>query len=150
MMHKARADACQSRDGDYISSMFTKTTHSIKVTATPKFLDQHSEPADDHFVWSYTIQLENCGARTVQLLNRHWKITDAHGLTQEVRGAGVIGEQPVLKPGEAFRYTSGTALTTASGIMFGEYEMATPEGERFEVEVPAFSLDSPYEMGVLN
>jgi ApaG protein len=77
----------------------------------------------------------------------HWKITDAKGLTQEVRGEGVIGEQPVLKPGEVFRYTSGTSLGTASGVMLGEYEMVTPEGERFEVEVPAFSLDSPYQMG---
>lgn len=125
--------------------MFTKTTHSIKITATPQFLDQHSEPDEDHFVWAYTIQLENYGDETVKLMNRHWKITDAHGLTQDVRGEGVIGEQPVLAPGEAFRYTSGTALSTSSGIMLGEYEMVTPSGERFEVEVPAFSLDSPYQ-----
>ena len=125
--------------------MFTKTTHSIKVTAIPQFLDQHSEPDEDHYVWAYTIQLENFGQEPVQLMNRHWKITDAHGLTQEVRGEGVVGEQPVLKPGEAYRYTSGTALATASGIMFGEYEMVTPEGNRLEVEVPAFSLDSPYQ-----
>jgi len=126
--------------------MFTKTTHSIKITAVPQFLDQHSEPDEEHFVWAYTIQLENMGEETVQLVKRHWKITDAHGLTQEVRGEGVIGEQPVLRPGEAFRYTSGTALGTASGIMLGEYEMITPDGRQFEVEVPAFSLDSPYQM----
>lgn len=125
--------------------MFTKITHSIKVTASPHFLDEHSEPEEDHYVWAYTIQLENYGHETVQLLNRHWKITDAHGLTQEVRGEGVIGEQPVLKPGQSFRYTSGTALATSSGIMLGEYEMTTPAGDRFEVEVPAFSLDSPYQ-----
>lgn len=82
----------------------------------------------------------------MQLLTRHWKITDAHGLTQEVRGEGVIGEQPVLRPGEAFRYTSGTALATASGIMMGEYEMVNPQGEHFAIEVPAFSLDSPYQL----
>lgn len=127
--------------------MFTKTTRQIKVTASPNFLSEHSEPTDSHYVWAYTIQLENAGDTTVQLLNRHWKITDAQGLTQEVRGAGVIGEQPVLKPGEVFRYTSGTSLGTASGVMLGEYEMVTPEGEHFEVEVPAFSLDSPYQMG---
>lgn len=126
--------------------MFSKVTHSIKVTASPQFLDQHSEPDEDHFVWAYTIQLENNGEETVQLLNRHWKITDAHGLTQEVRGQGVIGEQPVLKPGEAFRYTSGTALGTSSGIMLGEYEMENPQGQRFSIEVPAFSLDSPYQV----
>lgn len=112
----------------------------------PQFLDQHSEPDEDHFVWAYTIHLENNGNETVQLLNRHWKITDAHGLTQEVRGKGVIGEQPVLKPGEAYRYTSGTALGTSSGIMLGEYEMTTPAGARFNIEVPAFSLDSPYQV----
>lgn len=125
--------------------MFSKVTHSIKVTAVPQFLDQHSEPDEDHFVWAYTIQLENYGNEPVKLLNRHWKITDAHGLTQEVRGEGVIGEQPTLKPGESFRYTSGTALATSSGIMLGEYEMTTNEGERFHIEVPAFSLDSPYQ-----
>ncbi|MFM9890890.1 MAG: Co2+/Mg2+ efflux protein ApaG [Rickettsiales bacterium] len=127
--------------------MFTKTTRQIKITATPQFMAEHSAPDEDHYVWAYTIQLENGGDCPVQLLNRHWKITDAQGLTQEVRGPGVIGEQPVLKPGEAFRYTSGTALGTSSGVMLGEYEMVGAGGEHFEVEVPAFSLDSPYQMG---
>jgi ApaG protein len=127
--------------------MFTKTTRQIKVTAMPQFLPEHSEPEDDHYVWAYTIQLENYGQEPVQLLNRHWKITDAQGITQEVRGPGVIGEQPVLKPGEAFRYTSGTSLATASGLMLGEYEMLSPaSGEHFDVEVPAFSLDSPFQL----
>ena len=130
--------------------MFTKTTRNIKVTAIPQFMAEHSEPGDGHYVWAYTIQLENDGQEQVQLLNRHWKITDAQGLTQEVRGQGVIGEQPVLKPGEAFQYTSGTALATASGVMLGEYEMVTPGGEHFDVEVPAFSLDSPYHVGRMN
>jgi ApaG protein len=125
--------------------MFTKTTRDIKITATPQFLAEHSEPADDHYVWAYTIQLENAGSETVQLMRRHWKITDAEGQMQEVRGEGVIGEQPILAPGQSYRYTSGAALHTASGLMFGEYEMVTPLGERFEVEVPAFSLDSPYQ-----
>ncbi len=125
--------------------MFSKTTRDIKVTATPQFLAEHSEPSDGHYVWAYTIQLENSGHETVQLLNRHWKIADAQGQIQEVRGAGVIGEQPVLAPGQSYSYTSGTQLATASGIMFGEYEMVKPNGERFEVEVPAFSLDSPYQ-----
>jgi ApaG protein len=126
--------------------MFQKTTRQITITAHPQFMAEHSEPDDSHYVWAYTIQLENKGNGPVQLLSRHWKITDSQGLTQEVRGPGVIGEQPVLKPGEAFRYTSGTALGTASGVMLGEYEMVTPEGEHFEVEVPAFSLDSPYQI----
>ena len=124
--------------------MFQKTTHAITVTAVPRFLPEHSEPSDDHFVWAYTIQLENRGGETVQLLNRHWHITDDSGQMQEVRGAGVIGEQPILRPGETFRYTSGTALPTPSGLMFGSYEMADSFGKHFEVEIPAFSLDSPY------
>jgi ApaG protein len=130
--------------------MFTKTTHGISITATPHFLSDHSEPEDHHFVWAYTIELENKGDETVQLMNRYWRITDDIGQTQEVRGPGVIGEQPVLKPGESFRYTSGTALATPSGMMLGAYEMSTPVGERFEVEIPAFSLDSPYISGKAN
>ena len=126
--------------------MFTKTTRDIKVTARPHFLAEHSEPHDNHYVWSYTIHLENYGDTPVQLLHRHWKITDEAGLTQEVRGTGVIGEQPVLQPGEAFEYTSGTALNAPSGVMLGEYGMVTQGGEHFEVEVPAFSLDSPYQI----
>lgn len=131
--------------------MFTKTTRDITVTAIPQFLADHSEPSDNHYVWAYTIQVENESEHPVKLLNRHWKITDAQGVTQEVRGAGVVGEQPLLNPGEAFQYTSGTALATSSGLMFGEYEMVIPtSGEHFEVEVPAFSLDSPYVVRNLN
>ncbi len=125
--------------------MFTKTTHNIKITATPQFLAEHSEPSEDHYVWAYTIELANEGDTPVQLINRHWKITDAKGLTQEVRGPGVVGEQPVLKPGDSYHYTSGTSLGTASGLMLGEYEMTTPTGEHFEVDIPPFSLDSPYQ-----
>jgi ApaG protein len=125
--------------------MFTKTTRHIKVTATPHYLPEHSEPADEHYVWSYTIHMENYSDMPVQLLNRHWVITDAKGLRQEVRGPGVLGEQPVLKPGQAYQYTSGTALKAPSGMMLGEYEMVDTNGERFEVEVPAFSLDSPFQ-----
>lgn len=130
--------------------MFQKTTHDITVTAEPQYLPEHSEPLEDHFVWAYTIKLENRGNETVQLLNRYWRITDDSGQTQEVRGSGVIGEQPVLKPGESYRYTSGTALTTPSGLMLGKYEMTDPDGHRFEVEIPAFSLDSPYILSRAN
>ena len=130
--------------------MFTKTTRSIKVTAMPHFLVEHSAPEDDHYVWAYTIELENYGQEPVQLINRHWKITDVQGVTQEVRGPGVIGKQPVLKPGETFRYTSGTALAAPSGVMLGEYEMVNQKGERFEVDIPAFSLDSPFQTSRAN
>lgn len=130
--------------------MFTKTTRGVKITAMPQFLPEHSAPDEDHFVWAYTIQLENYGEESVQLINRHWRITDAQGVTQEVHGPGVVGEQPVLKPGETFQYTSGTALAAPSGVMLGRYEMVSPSGESFDVDIPAFSLDSPYQLGRLN
>ncbi len=95
-------------------------------------------------MWAYTIQLENHGVETVQLINRYWQITDAHGLVQEVRGAGVIGQQPVLKAGESFNYTSGTSLATPSGVMLGTYDMQDAQGGHFTIDIPAFSLDSPF------
>ncbi len=130
--------------------MFTKTTRAIKVTAVPQFLPEHSDPVLNHYVWAYTIEIENQGNEPVQLVSRHWHITDADGLVQEVHGAGVVGEQPVLASGDAFRYTSGTSLNTPSGIMVGEYQMTTPEGVPFEISVPAFSLDSPFEVKQLH
>jgi ApaG protein len=123
--------------------MYTRTTHHIKVTVAPHYLDEQSNPDMSHYVWAYTIQLENMSERTVQLLNRYWHITDANGGVQEVRGAGVIGEQPVLHAGDSFQYTSGAALKTPSGLMAGNYEMTTEDGDRLVVEIPAFSLDSP-------
>jgi len=125
--------------------MYSESTRSIQVTVEPKYLDDQSEPDEDHYVWAYSIRIENQGAETVRLRNRYWHITDAQGRTQEVRGPGVVGEQPTLKPGESFEYTSGTPLGTPSGIMMGAYEMETNNGEMFDVAVPAFSLDSPYQ-----
>jgi ApaG protein len=124
--------------------MNSKTTMGIKVTAIPQFLVEESEPEQGRYFWAYTIQLENHSDQTVKLLNRHWQIVDALGRTKEVRGPGVVGEQPVLKPGEAFRYTSGVPLSTPSGIMQGEYEMVLDSGDTFQVAVPAFSLDCPH------
>ncbi|MGE0733416.1 MAG: Co2+/Mg2+ efflux protein ApaG [Alphaproteobacteria bacterium] len=125
--------------------MFSEITRSIRVTVKPVYLDDQSSPDEGHFVWAYHVRIENEGGDVVQLLNRHWRITDAHGKTQEVRGPGVIGEQPVLAPGQAFEYTSGTPLPTPSGFMVGTYEMVTRTGERFDVRIPMFSLDSPHQ-----
>jgi ApaG protein len=130
--------------------MYTETTRSITVTVNPVFLEDQSSPAENHYVWAYQVRIENRGSETVQLRRRHWRITDAMGRVQEVRGAGVVGEQPVLEPGEIFEYTSGTPLPTPSGIMVGTYEMETREGENFEVAIPAFSLDSPHQAVRLN
>ncbi len=125
--------------------MYSETTRSIRITVKPVFLEDQSSANDNHFVWAYHVRIENHGAETVQLRTRHWRITDSFGRTQEVRGAGVVGEQPILKPGESFEYTSGTPLPTPSGFMVGTYQMETPSGERFDVAVPAFSLDSPHQ-----
>ena len=125
--------------------MYSETTRKRQITVKPFYLDDQSSPSDNHYVWAYHVRIENQSGETVQLRNRHWKITDSLGRMQEVRGPGVVGEQPVLEPGETYEYTSGCPLPTPSGIMVGSYEMETPAGERFDVRVPAFSLDSPYQ-----
>jgi ApaG protein len=130
--------------------MYEQTTRAIKVVVKPIFLEDQSSPADNHYVWAYHVRIENGGAETVQLRRRHWQITDGIGRIQEVRGAGVVGEQPVLQPGDAFEYTSGTPLPTPSGIMVGSYEMETRDGATFEVAIPAFSLDSPHQQVRIN
>src|SRR5215216_2363202 len=107
------------------ADMYRTVTRQIEVKATPKFLPDRSSPENGYFFWAYTIRLTNLGRETVQLKTRHWRITDAHGRLQEVRGTGVVGEQPRLKPGENFEYTSGVPLTTPSGFMMGSYTMAT-------------------------
>ena len=123
--------------------MYQKETRAIEITVKPFYLEEQSEPDDSHFVFAYHIRIQNNGRDVVQLLNRHWQITDGLGRMQEVRGPGVVGEQPVLRPGEAFEYTSGCPLNTSTGIMVGTYEMETLDGVRFDVDIPAFSLDSP-------
>lgn len=129
------------------SSVYAQTTAAIKVIVEPFYLEEQSEPEDNHFVWAYHVRIENNGQKTVQLMTRHWRITDSLGNTQEVQGDGVVGEQPVLIPGESFEYTSGTPLGTPSGIMVGTYQMETESGDRFDVDIPAFSLDSPHQPG---
>jgi ApaG protein len=130
--------------------MYSAITREIRVQVEPIYLDDQSEPDEAQYVWAYRVQIENEGTETVQLLTRYWHITDGMGRVQEVRGAGVIGEQPVLNPGESYEYTSGTPLPTPSGIMKGSYQMSTPSGEKFDIEVPAFSLDCPHEARHLN
>ncbi|MCH1568256.1 MAG: Co2+/Mg2+ efflux protein ApaG [Parvibaculales bacterium] len=125
-------------------------TRHIAVSVETRFLEGDSDPDEQYFVWAYRITIENQGDETVQLLTRHWQITDAQGRLQEVRGDGVVGEQPVLAPGAQFTYSSGTPLTTASGFMRGSYGMQNEAGAQFDIEVPAFSLDSPHERGNIN
>ena len=117
--------------------MYEAISNRFRVTVRPQFLAGQSNPAEDKFVWAYTITIENLGQVTAQLLTRHWIITDALGHKQEVRGDGVVGEQPTLAPGESFQYTSGCPLS-------GE------NGQHFDITVPAFSLDSPHDKRILN
>jgi ApaG protein len=130
--------------------MYTAVTRSIEVTVTPRFLPEKSSPGQGHYFWAYTIAITNKGAETVQLKTRHWRITDASGRVQEVRGPGVVGEQPRLAPGESFEYTSGVPLPTPSGFMVGSYRMVTDQGEPFDIAIPAFSLDSPEMKRTIN
>ncbi len=131
-------------------TVYDATTHSIRVAVEPNYLDDQSSPEDDYYVWSYRVVIENQSGSTVKLHHRHWRITDAAGKTQEVHGEGVVGEQPVLNPGERFEYTSGAPLQTPSGIMAGIYQMSTDDGTMLDVTIPAFSLDSPFGRRTIN
>ena len=130
--------------------MYEAVTRGIRIRVTPQFLEEESAPAEGRYLWSYTIDIRNEGRDTVQLRSRHWRITDATGRTQEVQGPGVVGQTPVLTPGASFRYTSGCPLPTPSGIIVGTYQMTSAAGERFNVSIPAFSLDSPHAKRSLN
>jgi ApaG protein len=130
--------------------MYRAVTRQIEVTVEPNFMPERSSVENHQYFWSYTIVITNAGNETVQLQTRHWIITDATGHQENVRGEGVIGEQPVLAPGERFEYTSGVPLPTPSGFMTGRYQMVSESGERFEIDVPTFSLDSPDCKRVLN
>jgi ApaG protein len=124
--------------------MFEETTRNIRVSVEPTFLHEESEPSEGRYLWAYRVTIENRGRETVQLLSRFWRIIDAHGRTKEVRGPGVVGEQPVIEPGESFEYTSGTPLETPSGFMAGSYRMQSASGESFDIGIPMFALDSPF------
>ena len=130
--------------------MYRKVTHEIEITVEPRFLPEHSSADNRRYVWSYTVTVRNLSRHAVRLRSRHWVITNANGEVEEVRGAGVVGEQPLIEPETAFTYTSGCPLTTPSGIMVGSYAMEGPDGARFSVEIPAFSLDLPDARPTMN
>ena len=121
---------------------YAATTSGITVRVAPSYLPDQSDPDYPRFVWAYHIRLENHSDRTVQLIARHWIIMDAAGRREEVEGEGVVGEQPILDPGQSYDYVSGCPLSTPSGTMHGSYAMAA-EGELFDVEIPAFALEHP-------
>ena len=117
--------------------------YSLEIQIATQFLDEESAPEDDRYVFAYTIRIRNLGRLPAQLVARHWVITDANGKVEEVQGEGVVGEQPWLRPGEAFEYTSGAVLETGLGTMRGSYEMLADDGTSFEAPIPAFTLAIP-------
>lgn len=130
--------------------MYRALTRDIEVIVEPFYLEDQSDPDDSRYVWGYRVVIANHSQSIVQLTSRYWQITDELGRVDEVRGPGVVGEQPVLKPGDSYEYQSGCPLDTPSGVMRGRYEMLDERGERFDVEIPAFSLDRPGVSRTLN
>ncbi|KAB2681968.1 MULTISPECIES: Co2+/Mg2+ efflux protein ApaG [Brucella/Ochrobactrum group] len=130
--------------------MYRAVTRGIEVSVEPFYLEEQSDPDENRYVWGYRITIANNSTETVQLRSRYWQITDANGHVEEVRGAGVVGEQPTLEPGDSFQYSSGCPLTTTSGVMVGRYQMQGNGGSMFEVDIPAFSLDMPDLRRTLN
>ncbi len=126
--------------------MYQQETAGLVVRVEPQFLPEESAPDRLRYVWSYTVEIENRSQNSVQLLSRFWRITDENGITQEVRGEGVIGQQPVIEPGRSFKYTSAAPLAAPSGVMFGAYSMQRlNDGAEFDVNVPIFALESPHQ-----
>jgi ApaG protein len=129
---------------------YTASTRGIAVSVEPTYLERESLPEHSQYFWAYRVVIENQGHETVHLLSRHWMITNARGELTEVKGPGVVGEQPILKPGESFEYTSSAPLNTPSGMMGGAYQMESERGERFDIEIPTFSLHRPDQDVLLN
>ncbi len=134
----------ESKDHQRHMSTSEAITNNVRVEVESQYAPEHSRPFDSHWFFYYTVRITNEGDDTVQLLSRHWIITDASGRTEEVRGPGVVGEQPVLAPGETFQYTSSCPLTTSTGLMRGTYQMVTDTGDHFDVEIAPFALNEPY------
>jgi ApaG protein len=123
--------------------MDAKSDYALEISVATQFLDDESDPDEDRYVFAYTIRIRNLGRLPAQLISRHWVITDANGKVEEVRGDGVVGEQPRLEPGEQFTYTSGAVLGTAVGTMQGSYDMTGDDGTRFDAPIPPFTLSVP-------
>ncbi len=131
-------------------AVYEAVTSGVSVRVRPQYLPEQSDPKQRRWVWAYHIEVENRSAVTVQLISRHWTITDATGRVEEVQGPGVVGEQPLLNPGDSFRYTSGCPLPTSSGVMVGSYCLTVAGGAAFDAQIPAFSLDLPGASRVVN
>ena len=124
--------------------------YNVKVFVESTYLEDHSDPYEDSYLWSYKVIIKNNEKEKIKLISRHWKIFDSNGNFREVKGKGVVGEQPTIEPGDKFEYTSGTPLKTSSGIMHGSYKMLSFDGKEFKVDIPAFSLDIPNSKKIKN
>lgn len=134
----------------YDGPAYIAETEGVRVRVRPAYLAGQSEPDENRWVWAYRVEIENRSQRVVQLVSRRWLIVDGHGRIEEVTGEGVVGEQPVIGPGDRYVYTSGCPLPTPSGSMSGTYQMHDETGRSFDAEIPAFSLDIPGAHRVLN
>ena len=132
------------------SDIYQEQTHGVVIAVSPEYLPDHSDPDEGRHVWAYHVRIENHGNTPVQLLYRHWRIADAKGASHEVIGDGVVGEKPVLRPGDSYQYSSGTPLETSSGFMAGIFQVVDSVGNRFAVKVPTFSLDQPGARGAVH
>lgn len=130
--------------------MYESRTRDVIVRVEPEFLTEQSSPEDNRYIWAYTVEIENKGEEDLQVVKRYWRIADSTGQVQDVHGEGVVGEMPIVKPGEIFRYTSGAPLSAPSGIMLGSYGMKAHDGECYDVTIPTFALDSPFDPRSLN
>jgi ApaG protein len=137
-------------NGKKRGTSYEAETDGIVVRVKPSFLEDESSPEQHRFIWAYHVEIENKGTRTFQLMTRHWRITDREGRVQEVNGSGVVGQNPVLAPGETFEYTSGCPLSEPSGVMQGTYRLEDEEGGTLEARIPLFALDSPYDNRAAN
>ncbi|TAJ30330.1 Co2+/Mg2+ efflux protein ApaG [Bosea sp. (in: a-proteobacteria)] len=140
----------QSAGRQETQAVYRAETHGVRVTAEPRFMEAESSHEQSRYFWAYAIEIVNLSGDVLQLLTRHWTITDGRGQVHEVSGEGVVGQQPVLRPGESFSYTSGCPLATPHGSMEGAYTMQDERGATFDVAVPLFPLDSPYVKKVLH
>jgi ApaG protein len=136
--------------GSRLNPMYEAITRGIRVRVTPNYLADQSEPDDNYYFWAYTVEIINESASPVELKSRYWRITDAQGHSEEVRGPGVVGQTPAIAPGASYSYTSGCPLRTPQGLMVGSYQMVDEDGTMFDVAIPAFSLDSPFARQSLN
>lgn len=129
-----------------VGPQFTAVTHGVKVTVQSRYVPEQSQPRTHQYVFAYHVRIENQGSTTVQLKTRHWVITDGLGVVRQVDGEGVVGEQPTLRPGQAFEYTSGSSLPTQRGNMRGSYRMQRDDGTSFDAEIPVFTLEMPFSL----